>query len=130
MNRALSRHPIHLGLGATAVSEPEFTGLEWYADYVSRHASDGLEGRLVSMHSFDTPWDSWEVHPNGHEVVLCTEGEITLIQEVGGDEVRTTLRAGEYAINPPGVWHTADAAGPARAVFITAGMGTEHRPRT
>lgn len=130
MNRALSRHPIHLGLGATAVSEPEFTGLEWYADYVSRHASDGLEGRLVSMHSFDTPWDSWEVHPNGHEVVLCTEGEITLIQEVGGDEVRTTLRAGEYAINPPGVWHTADAAGPATAVFITAGMGTEHRPRT
>lgn len=129
MNRALSRHPIHLGLGATAVSEPEFTGLEWYADYVSRHASDGLEGRLVSMHSFDTPWDSWEVHPNGHEVVLCTEGEITLIQEVGGDEVRTTLRVGEYAINPPGVWHTADAAGPATAVFITAGMGTEHRPR-
>lgn len=130
MNGALSLHPIHLGLGATAFSEPEFTGLEWSADYVSRHASDGLEGRLVSMHSFDTLWDSWKVHPNGHEVVLCTEGEITLIHEVGGDEVRTTLRAGEYAIQPPGVWHTADAAGPATALFTTAGMGTEHRPRT
>jgi len=26
----LSRNPIHLGRGATAVAEPEFTGVEWY----------------------------------------------------------------------------------------------------
>ena len=46
------------------------------------------------------------------------------------DEPRTiVLRAGEYAINPRGVWHTADVAGHATAVFITAGQGTEHRPR-
>jgi quercetin dioxygenase-like cupin family protein len=40
-----------------------------------------------------------------------------------------TLRAGDYAINPPGVWHTADVAGETTALFITAGMGTENRPR-
>jgi quercetin dioxygenase-like cupin family protein len=61
--------------------------------------------------------------------VICTSGVITLIQEIGGKEVRTTLKPGEYAINPPGVWHTADVSGTATAVFITAGVGTEARPR-
>jgi len=39
------------------------------------------------------------------------------------------LNAGQYAINAPGVWHTADVSGKATALFITAGMGTQHRPR-
>jgi mannose-6-phosphate isomerase-like protein (cupin superfamily) len=125
----LARFPVHLGRSAAAVAEPEFTGFEWYGAYLQRHAADGDEGRLVSMFSFDSPWDSWEVHPRGHEVVICTAGEITLVQEIGGKEKRTTLRPGEYAINPPGVWHTADVSAPATAVFITAGAGTENRPR-
>jgi len=130
MNPDLARYPIHLGRGATAVQQPEFTGMEWYGGYVERNASDGTEGRLVVMHSFDEPWASWEVHPNGHEVVICTAGEITLIQEIDGKHERTTLRPGEYAINPPGVWHTADVNGTATCVFITAGVGTQGRPRT
>jgi hypothetical protein len=125
----LTRNPVHLGLDATATSEPAFTGMEWYADYGARHAADGSEGRLVSMHTFSTPWDVWEMHPKGHELVLCTAGEITLLQEIDGNTVRTTLRPGEYAINAPGVWHTADVAGAATAVFITAGLGTQHRQR-
>jgi hypothetical protein len=31
--------------------------------------------------------------------------------------------------NPPGWWHTADVTGSATALFITAGLGTEHRAR-
>ncbi len=129
MPRRLDKNPVHLGLGATVVSEPELTGMEWYARYGERHASDGDEARLVSMHTFDAPWDAWEMHPNGGELVLCTAGELTLVQEKGGAVVRTTLRAGEYAINDPGVWHTADVSAPATAVFLTAGVGTQHRPR-
>jgi hypothetical protein len=129
MATLLSRNPVHLGLGATATSEPAFTGIEWYRTYAARHAGDGNEGRLVAMHTFDKPWDSWEMHPAGHEVVLCTAGELTLLQEIGGKTVRTSLKAGEYAINPPGVWHTADLEHSATAVFITAGAGTEHRAR-
>jgi quercetin dioxygenase-like cupin family protein len=129
MATLLSRNPVHLGLGATAVSEPEFTGIEWYEGYGARHARDGSEGRLVAQHTFEGPWESWEMHPAGHEVVLCTSGEMTLLQEVGGKTVRTVLRPGEYAINDPGVWHTADIKGSATAVFITAGAGTENRPR-
>jgi hypothetical protein len=40
-----------------------------------------------------------------------------------------TIVPGEYAINLPGVWHTADVDGEVTALFITAGMGTQHRPR-
>lgn len=127
----LVTHPIHLGLGATAVVEPAFSGgMDWYEGYGSRHDADGAEGRLVAMHTFTESWDSWEVHPHGHEVVLCTAGEMTLHQEhADGTTSTVVVRAGEYAINPPGTWHTADIAGEATGLFITAGLGTEHRPR-
>lgn len=127
----INTHPIHLGLGATAEVEPEFTGeMEWYAAYAERHESDGAEGRLINMHTFTSSWDMWEMHPEGSEVVLCIEGAITLHQE-GADRAvtKTTLGPGEYAINLPGVWHTADVEAKASVVFITAGLGTQHRPR-
>jgi len=129
MPKQLSDYPVHLGLGATAVRLPRFGGDDWYEKYAQLHASDGREGRLVSLFSFDAPWTSWERHPAGSELVLCIAGEITLVQELEGKQVRTLLRAGEYAINDPGVWHTADVERPASAVFITPGLGTEHRPR-
>lgn len=129
-SRPLERFPVHLGLGATAITQPEFTGMEWYAAYGSRNAGDGAEGRLVSMHSFAADWTSWEMHPAGDELVICTEGAMTLIQQhPDGREERVRLGTGDFAVNPPGVWHTADVEGTATAVFITAGIGTENRPR-
>ena len=123
--------PVHLGLGATAEVEPRFTGdFAWYDAYAERHRNDGREGRLVSMHTFDVSWSSWEMHPTGAEVVLCTAGTLILHQEQGDGTVTTVrLGAGQYAINPPGVWHTADVEGLSTALFITAGDGTQHRPR-
>jgi quercetin dioxygenase-like cupin family protein len=124
-------HPIHLGRNGTAAVEPEFTGdLQWYEGYGSRHAEDGAEGRLVSMYRFTAGWDMWEVHPHGSEVVLCVAGSLTLHQEkADGSRATVTLTAGQYAINGPGTWHTADVEKEATAVFITSGMGTEHRQR-
>jgi quercetin dioxygenase-like cupin family protein len=123
---------VHLGLGATAEVQPPFTGLDWYEGYGERHDGDGAEGRLVSMYSFGESWDSWEMHPAGAELVLCTAGTITLIQEHDDGLTETvTLGPGDYAVNPPGTWHTADVAPgeTATAVFITSGLGTQHRPR-
>lgn len=126
----LSKYPIHLGLGATATQQAFFTGeMDWYQGYGERNSADGAEGRLVSMHTFDQPWDVWEMHPLGAEVVLCVDGQIELIQEREGKEVSVVLNTGEYVINDPGVWHTANVESAATCVFITAGQGTEHRPR-
>lgn len=126
----LNRTPIHLGLGATAVVQDRFTGeLAWYEAYTARNAADGIEGRLVTIHAFTSPWPHWEMHPTGSEVVLCTAGKLTLHQELLDGTTRTvTLLPGQAVINTPGVWHTADTDG-ATAVFITSGIGTQHRAR-
>ena len=130
---SLETRPIHLGHGGTAIPQPEFPrderAMQWYMEYGTRHAEDGEEGRLVSCFRFTEDWAGWEMHPAGAEVVVCIEGSMTLIQEIGGEQVRTTLCPGEYAINPPGVWHTADIDGQATGFFITSGVGTQGRPR-
>lgn len=122
--------PLHLGLGARAEVQPDFTGLDWYADYSDRTAADGAEGRLVTMSCFTESWTSWEMHPAGDEVVICLSGRMTLHQQMADGACATlTIGPGDYAINPPGAWHTADIEGEATALFITVGIGTEHRPR-
>jgi quercetin dioxygenase-like cupin family protein len=100
-------------------------------DYGARHADDGTEGRLVSLFRFTEDWAGWEMHPAGSEVVVCLEGELELIQETAdGSHQRTRLKPGDYAINPPGVWHTADLpTGQAAGLFVTPGVGTQGRPR-
>jgi mannose-6-phosphate isomerase-like protein (cupin superfamily) len=126
----LARFPVHLGLGATVVPLAEFDGTpEWYERYATGHAADGAEGRLVSLHTFTEPWDSWEMHPAGAELVACVEGRITLHQEIDGTDRTVVLDAGQAVVNPPGVWHTADVDARATAMFVTAGMGTEVRTR-
>jgi len=126
----LARFPVHLGLGATAVPMEEFDGTpQWYERYGAAHAADGAEGRLVSLHTFTESWDSWEMHPMGAELVACVEGRITLRQKIDGGDRTVVLEAGQAVVNPPGVWHTADVADRATALFVTAGMGTEVRGR-
>lgn len=128
--RDLRTFPIHLGLGGRASAQPAFTGMEWYEAYAQRAAADGVEGRLVSMYDFTSDWDVWEMHPAGDEVVVCLSGEITLIQELPDGALHSeTLGAGQYLVNPAGTWHTANVPVAASALFVTAGIGTEHRAR-
>ena len=93
---SLAKNPIHLGLGANAETLPDFTGeMDWYADYAQRADEDGVEGRLVSMHTFSESWGVWEMHPLGSEVVVCTAGSITLIQEqADGSQQEIVLAVG------------------------------------
>ncbi|HMQ10212.1 MAG TPA: cupin [Oligoflexia bacterium] len=131
MKNSIKKFPLHLGLDAKIFSEPMFTGFDWYESYGKRHANDGKEGRLVSLHTFEESWDAWEQHPEGDEVVLCLEGRLTLIQEISPETYKEiTLEPYEYVINPKGVWHTADTQSKTTALFITAGLGTQHKPRT
>jgi hypothetical protein len=78
---SLFTQPIHLGLGATALVQPDFTGMDWYAGYMNRDADDRIEGLLVSTDNFTEDWGSWEIHPKGAEVVICVAGAMTSHQE-------------------------------------------------
>jgi mannose-6-phosphate isomerase-like protein (cupin superfamily) len=126
----LVKFPVHLGLGAKAERLDGYDGTpSWYERYGAAHASDGADGRLVSMNDFTESWTTWEVHPEGDELVVCVSGRMTLHQEIDGKTATVTLGAGEAIVNPPGAWHTADIDEPATALFITAGRGTQVRAR-
>jgi quercetin dioxygenase-like cupin family protein len=126
----LSDTPVHLGLGATVVPlSGSPWGPEFFEGYAKATDADGDEGRLVSMHTFIEPWEEWEMHPVGGELVFCIDGTMTLHQEVDGEVVTSVVTAGQAVVNDPGVWHTADIDGRATALFVTAGRGTEHRKR-
>jgi quercetin dioxygenase-like cupin family protein len=127
---ALAQFPVHLD-GALRIHRlPEFTGdPAWYQAYGAQFENLDGGGRLVTMHSFAEPWTSWEMHPHGEELVLCTAGTITIWQQTTNGNQAVVLQPGDAIINPAGVWHTADVTAPATLFFITAGAGTEHRPR-
>lgn len=126
----LSSTFVHLGLGSVARELPNFSWTpEYLESYERSTASDGPEGRLVTMSPQEATWTTWERHPAGDELVVQLDGRSILIQDLPGGEHRLELAAGEAVINPKGVWHTADVVEPGTALFITPGSGTEHRPR-
>jgi hypothetical protein len=128
----LSSFPVHLGLGGRVRVLPEFDGSgAWYGAYEAATEADGGDGRLLSWHRFDESWTAWEMHPSGHEVVVCVAGSFTLVQAVDGGDRHLLLQAGEWVVNAPGVWHTADLEPntSATAMFITSGRGTQGRAR-
>jgi len=126
----LSRTYVHLGLGAVAIPVPDF---EWSQDFLERYAQDteldGQEGRLVCITRQEASWTSWERHPAGDEVVVQLSGIARLTQELEDGECTLELRAGQAIVNPRNVWHTVDVVEAGDALFITPGVGTQHRIR-
>lgn len=84
---------------------------------------------LVTTFSYDSDWQSWEMHPNGDEIVCLLAGSATFVLETAeGLRELTLARSGDYAFVPRGTWHTAKTSVPTTMLFITAGEGTQHRP--
>lgn len=85
---------------------------------------------LVTTLACAADWPQWEMHPHGDEVVCLLSGALTLVLDDGTQERRVALATpGSFVIVPCGVWHTAAVGQPSRLLFITAGEGTQHRPR-
>lgn len=87
------------------------------------------QGRLMSAFTFSAPWPTWERHPAGEELVMLLSGSVTLVLDVDGAE-RTVLLTdvGAYVLVPKNVWHTARTNAPATLLFLTPGVGTDHKP--
>ena len=85
---------------------------------------------LVCTSSFDQNWSTWEIHPNGDEMVFLLSGAVDFILDTpAGEKVLQVRKVGEYAFVPKGTWHTANPLQPTTMLFITAGEGTYTRPR-
>lgn len=62
-------------------------------------------------------------------VHLGPYGTAVVLEPFDGTVVRHEMSAGRAAVNPAGVWHTADVNEVATVLFVTPGAGTVHRPR-
>lgn len=102
-------------------------GMEFYQGLTQRFGSF-QNHVLVSCHTFDAAWPTWEMHPRGDEIVILLQGRATLALLEDGQARRVALAApGDYVVVPRGAWHTATDAAGARMLFITPGEGTENR---
>lgn len=118
---------VHLGPDGSVVPLP-VTDSFW-ADLTGGRFSHLGPGRLVSFYAFDADWESWEIHPKGDELVCLVSGAMDFeLDAPGGGAVVPLREPGSFLVVPRGTWHTARVLEPSRALFVTAGEGTQHRP--
>ena len=106
------------GLNMIAVDEDFWTTID--------ERTDLDDGRLVMAMPMTAAWTNWEMHPDGDEVILVTNGVVRVHTESGEPVI---VRAPELVVMPAGTWHTMDVIEPARVLTITWGAGTQHRTR-
>jgi mannose-6-phosphate isomerase-like protein (cupin superfamily) len=85
---------------------------------------------LVTSYTCSSDWPSWEIHPNGDEIVCLMSGRATMVLEApdGNHTMIELQQPGSYAFIPRGTWHTAKIHAESAMLFITAGEGTRNRP--
>jgi mannose-6-phosphate isomerase-like protein (cupin superfamily) len=122
---------LHLGIGPEVGTEPVTP--EFWPTIHER--TDLQDGRLITGVSTVGNWPTWEMHPNGDEVIVVTEGSCKFTLDDDRDEAGNgtitehVVTAPEYIVVPAGHWHTLDEIVPGRALVITWGEGTRIRPR-
>jgi mannose-6-phosphate isomerase-like protein (cupin superfamily) len=92
-------------------------------------ARDDLAGRLVGVFRYEGNWNTWEIHPDGDEIVVLLSGAVDLVLDEAAGERTVELRDRAATVVPRGIWHTANVLAPSEALHITRGAGTAHRPR-
>lgn len=97
-----------------------------------------LEGRpggfaghvLIARHDFTGDWSTWEMHPDGDELVVLLHGRATFVlREDGRDRAVPLDGPGTFVTVPRGTWHTARIAEPTALLFFTPGAGTRNAER-
>ncbi len=141
-------HVEHSGEVAAFLADGAF-----WQELMRGHSSDGriqriLDGKgwLLSGFTLRRGFDHQEMHPQGDELIILIAGALRVdlvippASDVAEATTQTTAQAtiieltvpGSYALVPRGVWHTvsvlAPDRGPAQALALTYGRGTQHRP--
>ena len=109
--------------------EPLHVGNDFWQRIMGGKLGDFHHEYLVITTSFDKNWPTWEMHPNGDEVVMLLDGSTTMVLEIDGAEKLVELNERcAYVVVPRGTWHTSRTRTACRMLFITAGEGTQIRP--
>lgn len=93
----------------------------------ARRVAEG-KGWLVSAYQMDESFPTWELHPEGDEILFLVSGLIDVIFEENGKERTISLCAGATCTVPRNMWHRQIVHQPGQMLAITYGRGTQHRP--
>lgn len=137
MSDAMGIEPFDLETTHLLVADHRADPVGGGAGFWQRLGSDpefaGRIGRGWLVASFDVPetWTSWEVHPDGDEIVHVERGRLRLVSETEEQREPEVVEvvAGQTVVIPAGVWHTVDVVEPGRTLHVTFGRDTRHRPR-
>jgi mannose-6-phosphate isomerase-like protein (cupin superfamily) len=120
----------YLRLRPNATIEPLTVAEDFWHTIASGALGSFHDEYLVTLHKIDVDFPMWEMHPNGDEIICLLSGKMTITLDVDGQQTRHLLdESGAFVLVPKGAWHTATVHANVRALFITAGEGTEHRER-
>ncbi len=118
------RHYVHLGPDGTSNTIP---GGEKFWSLPAAALEKFGQGWLVSEFECAADWSMWEMHPQGDEFVYLLSGQVTMILERGAAQESIELQNRQAFVIPKGVWHTAKVKRASRMLFVTRGIGTQHR---
>lgn len=128
---ALQLATTHLRLKPDARIERLPVGDDFWPRLISGKLGTFHNEYLVTTSSYESNWPQWEQHPVGDEIVILLHGSVDFIVETAeGLQTVEVRKPGDYAFVPMGCWHTADVLEPSTMLFITAGEGTQGKPRT
>jgi mannose-6-phosphate isomerase-like protein (cupin superfamily) len=117
-------HYVHLGADGASTTVPG-GGKFWSLPPATLEKFG--QGWLVSEFECAADWTMWEMHPQGDEFVYLLSGQVTMILEMGAAVESIELQDRKAFVIPKGVWHTAKVKTPSRMLFVTRGIGTQHR---
>ena len=111
-------------LGPDGAGTTKPVGANFYEELDSEF--QGFRGHLlVSRFGFAEPWPTWEVHPEGDELVYLLDGDTDFVLWVDGEEeVVRVSEPGSYVVVPRGTWHAGRPHAPTDMLFLTPGEGT------
>jgi mannose-6-phosphate isomerase-like protein (cupin superfamily) len=118
----------YLRLRADASVEPLTVDNTLWQRITSGQLGDFHNEFLIACGSCDVDWPTWEMHPNGDEIVCLLSGSVNfLLEEAHETQAFELGKIGEYILVRKGTWHRAKTRGPCHLLFFTPGEGTQHR---
>jgi mannose-6-phosphate isomerase-like protein (cupin superfamily) len=85
------------------------------------------ENWLITEFHFEEDWKTWEMHPNGEEIVYMLSGAMDLMLEKDNEVQIIELRGKGSVVIPRNTWHTAKVFAPSNMLVITLGKETQIR---
>jgi len=118
----MAMHRLIMGPSGTVTPKP--ISDDFYAE-LDQDFGDFSGHSLVAVHHFEDSWSTWEMHPEGDEIVYLISGNIDFALKLDGKEkILHVDNPGATIVIPKGIWHTARPRQQTSMLFITPGEGT------